>query len=540
MQNQFNFFDPQTENYQALLDFGTLPWWLSDNAKLHFFRPLATLTHYFDYQLWPDNTHMMHAMNMLWYILGLFMIFLCYRQFGINRAVALFALLLVILDISIFHVISWIASRSMLMVISIGFFCLYAYDRGVDSARWYCLSFISLALTLLSAEGAVGICTYLAAYVLAFDQRPWIKRFLAILPFAALTLVWRWLYVKAGFGSSGLDFYIDPSHDLTGFINRAIWLYPGNYFELFSGIDILSGQISNPIRQNFAWAGLGLLAINIWLFWQPLKDNKAFRFFFVASIFSLIPSLTIALSPRTMILPYIAFAIVIAFVFYYLFTGYFTGLKKKLVWVMVAFHGMMHLLLAFTVSAYMTVSLIAADTMDRGNETLPYDLEDKHVVFLNSERPFWLIFLGHELARQQKPLPDSIRILSSAFYPTTITRLSNNVISMTADPGFQFDAKPLTQQTFSGHYAYLTMHLMGLLRNKNELWQTGRARQFDDMAIYVDALFEGKPKTLRIEWYPDKNKPYLWLYWNKDNKAYALFEMPKVGQQVQLPGVFEQ
>ena len=33
--NQFNFFDPQTGNDVAMREYGSLPWWTNDHAMLH-------------------------------------------------------------------------------------------------------------------------------------------------------------------------------------------------------------------------------------------------------------------------------------------------------------------------------------------------------------------------------------------------------------------------------------------------------------------------------------------------------------------------
>ena len=79
LSDQFNFFDPTAENYQSLMNFGMLPWWASEDALLHFFRPLAVITHYIDYKLWPDNLHLMHAFSLFWYGLGICSIYVLLR-----------------------------------------------------------------------------------------------------------------------------------------------------------------------------------------------------------------------------------------------------------------------------------------------------------------------------------------------------------------------------------------------------------------------------------------------------------------------------
>ena len=50
---QFKFFDSDHTDFQAYKTFGGLPWWTAEKGKIHFFRPLATFSHYLDYKLWP-------------------------------------------------------------------------------------------------------------------------------------------------------------------------------------------------------------------------------------------------------------------------------------------------------------------------------------------------------------------------------------------------------------------------------------------------------------------------------------------------------
>ncbi len=534
LSNQFNFFDPRSANYAALKEYGILPWWTSADAKLHFFRPLATATHLIDYALWPDNTHLMHAMNMLWYLLGLCMIFLCFRQLGVKQPIALLAFVFVILDVSTFHVTSWIASRSMLMLIALGFFCLFAYHKGVSSKIWYGLSLLLLGLSFLTAEGAIGICMYLAAYVLVFDERAWRTRFLAILPFALIAVVWRFFYINAGFGAEGLDFYVDPSNDLAAFTHRALTLYPTRFFELFSGIDVMSGQISLDIQKGFFFAGLALFILLVSLLWQPLRSDKTLRFFFVGAMLSLIPALTIALPSRTLLLPNIGFSVVMAFLFFFTCDKAFTGVKKILAWPTVSFLAFMHLLVALVVSLYMFSAITFSDQLDRGESSLPFDTANKHVVFLNAHKPFWLTFFAHEQASKQLPLPASLRILASDFHPMQVERKNKNTIILTADPGFQLDSQPLSAQTFSGHFSYLSMQLMGLLRKTNTPWVLNETHSFNHLSIRVTELINGKPKALEVIWEDDM--PFLWVAWSQKRQQYEEIQLPDINTSIQLGG----
>src|SRR5215831_4306908 len=42
---------------------GHLPWWVSLHLRGAFLRPLAVVSHYFDYLIWPDSPWLMHLHN---------------------------------------------------------------------------------------------------------------------------------------------------------------------------------------------------------------------------------------------------------------------------------------------------------------------------------------------------------------------------------------------------------------------------------------------------------------------------------------------
>ncbi|CAA0114122.1 Uncharacterised protein [BD1-7 clade bacterium] len=547
--NQFNFFNPDTANYSAQINFGMLPWWTDESAKLHFFRPIASLTHWLDYQLWPDNTHLMHLMNMLWYLLGLGAIYALYRTSGLAKPIVVFALLLVILDSSMFHVISWIASRSMLMVIAAGFFCLYAYHQSIHidgrprRIRWYLTSLGALTFALFSAEGGIAICAWLGAYLFTLDQRSWTTRIAHLLPFVVITLVWRGLYQHFGFGAFNLDFYIDPGHNPVAFLDRAVVLLPSNLFELMMGTDLMGGQIRHDIKVPFGIAGLVIAGGLLWLLKIPLKEQPALRFYALATLFSLVPGLTIVLSTRTMIIPFIGFSVLLAAVFYQWSTSVLSRAQAAGSYVVMGYTLLIHGFLATVLAIYMTLTTIdfsGDGDMERGVKSVGVDdYAEKHLVFVNSQKPFWLVFFGVEHAYRGEALPATARVLSSAFTGIEITRPAPQTLIMHAEPAFQFDAASVidTSNEPAGHYAYLTQHLMGLLRSQHTPWHTGLARSLPEMQIFVDALHNGKPATLRIE-LTQPLEDYRFVYWDMDAAAYEPFVLPAVGESIKVKGIF--
>lgn len=544
LSQQFNFFDPNSENYQALKQVGVLPWWTSEHALLHFYRPIATMTHILDYKLWPDNSHLMHLMNLLWYLLGLMAIYFLYKTVELEKPVIFLALLLLILDNSVYQVVTWVAARSMLMLIAFGFVAVAAYHKSLHSKVWYMVSLVFLTLALFSAEGAIGICAYLGAYMFTIDDRPWLKRLVHLLPFVVIVIVWRIYYQAQGFGAFGVDFYIDPGREPLTFLQAASYRFPGNFFELFTSIDIASGQIRADIRKGYAVVGIALLLFMFWLLSGELKQNKKLQFFALASLLALVPGLTIALAPRVMVLPFVGFAVVLAYILYFSATKTFTGSKKISAKFINGYTIVVNIGIAFVLCLFMlynTADYGNKKVLERGSVKLGVENHiDKPVVVLNSMRPFWISFIAYEFDANGENLPQSVRVLSSAFFPIVVTREAGNVLRLVAKPAFQYDPEPLIDlsQQAHGHHAYLTQQLLGLERSAREPWVAGSQFDFDDMSIEVIKLYKGKPAELLIT-LKQPLEDYRFSYWDMSENGYRAFILPELGQSVELEGIFQ-
>ena len=548
--NQFLFFDAENANYKAMLDFGVLPWYMHDETKLHFYRPLSAVLHFIEYKNFPDSPRLMHLISLLWYVFGLWMIYIFYRAVDIKKSIAIFAMLLLILDNSVFHVVSWIAGRNMLLVIALGFAALYAYHRGVSSRFWYFSSVVLLLLSLLAGEGGIGICAYLGAYMFTLDSRTWNKRLLAILPMVAVTIAWRWHYQVNGYGAFSTEFYVDPGHSPLHFLQRALWQFPGNFFELVMGIDTLTGQVRPDVRQNFAYFGIAIFGLLLWLLKKPLQENKSLQFFALACIFSLVPGLAVVLSSRVMILPNIGFAIVLASIFYYSAKGFYSGAQKITASVFIIYGVLMHLVIGFLLAVFITVStmgLLDDDAMKRGGVQLGVDdYADKSLIIMNAEKPFWVPFIAFELEHENKKLPAHLRVISSSFHSLTVKRIDEKTLTISGEPALQLDADAVSDMSDqpAGHYGYLSQRLMGLFRKSDAPWYTGMQRDFDDVRISILSLRDikgigKKPETLEL-YLKNPLTEYSFVYWHKETKNYQTFLLPEIGQEIFIIGVFDE
>ncbi len=178
----FVFLDPKTN--QALMNLGILPWWTLDTVQVSFWRPLAALSLWLDYQLWPDSAVLMHAHNILWYAGLCLVAALTYRRLmGRDLAAGLAAFLFAV---SVTHsgAIAALNARNVLQTAVFGCLTLCLHNRwrrtGWQVGAW--LAPLGLTLSLLSAEAGVATAAYLLAYAVCLERGTWRQRLGSLVP----------------------------------------------------------------------------------------------------------------------------------------------------------------------------------------------------------------------------------------------------------------------------------------------------------------------------------------------------------------------
>ena len=78
--DMFAFIDGDPGRTRQMMDRGILPWWTFEAARLAFWRPLTSLTHWLDFALWPDRPALMHLHNVVWFAALLVVLALTYRR----------------------------------------------------------------------------------------------------------------------------------------------------------------------------------------------------------------------------------------------------------------------------------------------------------------------------------------------------------------------------------------------------------------------------------------------------------------------------
>jgi hypothetical protein len=114
-----------------MVDVGLLPWWTTPDLRIAFFRPLAALTHWLDYRLWPDSAPLMHAHSLLWAALCVAAGTLLYRRLVApdSPMVAGVAAYLFAIDSARGGAMSSLAIRNALIALFFGVLTVLAHVR---------------------------------------------------------------------------------------------------------------------------------------------------------------------------------------------------------------------------------------------------------------------------------------------------------------------------------------------------------------------------------------------------------------------------
>lgn len=318
--NLFSFVHSPAE-VRILREAGVTTWWMSDDFRLDFYRPVASLTHWLDFRLFGEDPVAAHFTSIAWLVASVVLVHRVLSRFIAPRSPAL------LLSVAVFafddsHALNvhWLANRSDVVG---GVFCLAAFIgwlRLREGARFgHLLLFGGFVAALLSKESSVVFPAVVLAHELILPDRPtsavleqlrprvWVHAALFGLVTAYVVA-----YFALGHGPRTL-YYLNPLE------TPLRWI--GQYFRsaLFNAVILATGVplhvlSPSPVREQpvaFA-ASVTVMLSFCGLVWKFLRADRQ-AWFFVAWI--LIAQGIIASAypdSRLLFLPSIAFAYLVA------------------------------------------------------------------------------------------------------------------------------------------------------------------------------------------------------------------------------------
>ncbi|MCG8311574.1 MAG: hypothetical protein MI976_00015 [Pseudomonadales bacterium] len=301
----FSFSSKNLDMLPLAKEYGNVPWWTDDELHVNFWRPLAALTHWFDYQLWPDMPWLMHLHSLLWYLaLGL-LLGKWLQSLRVQGLALWVAMSLYMLDASHIHAIGWLANRNILIATCFGLLSLIQLRRwsrfqsvldgkiteqsNDGSPTALMLSLLFFALALLSAEAGVSLFGIVTAYLLVLDKHGWQKKLAAFFTFALLVIGWRLIYSSLGYGAHHSGFYLDPINSTASFLESLFINGPIMLYEQMVRVPSLSMLMSPAVELNQVMVSVVVLLIAALIF-LPVIRKPLGLFAVLAAVFSMPPA----------------------------------------------------------------------------------------------------------------------------------------------------------------------------------------------------------------------------------------------------------
>jgi hypothetical protein len=524
---------------------GFSPWWASDQIKTNFFRPLSSLTLALDYSLWPDTPLPPHVHSLLWFCLFIVLAYQLYRSISGSAAVAGIGILLLFLDDVFTGPAGWISNRHAVVAMAFGVLCIWLYHRGVSQQKWSTLvgAYFIYAVALLASEMGLVTFAYLFAYFLVMDRNPWADRIKRILPFVAITVIWRLIYTGLGYGASGTLLYIDPLLNPVGFLTQLLTRFPIILFSAV-GLPVVDMLLAFSPHAAAILAALCLVPLGLLVLaaYPLLKTHRASAFWAIGLLGAVVPLVSGIPQNRNLGLVSLGVMALAGQLFVDIATtkkpGPLTTFQRILLKIVTPILLIMYLV----VSPIMVMSnpgftrTSAEDQAHAADFGSAPELAGQHLYVINP--PGAMTFMGGLLPRlfTDKPFPASINYLSSGFEPVYIERLEARTIIVMPEGGYTPLPGPIVDEE-TGMVTQIGMEnvyraLDGFYYNPQNPMRVGQVIALNDVTVEVTEM-TGDGRIARAAFtfaHPLEDDGYLWLLWDEDTSSYERVQMPPVGE----------
>lgn len=524
----FHFLDGGQGMAWRMVERGALPWWTHPQVKSRFLRPITSLTHWLDYQLWPESPVLMHAHSLLWYVLLAAVTLRFFRSFSGGAAWGVLAAMLYAMDDTHATPIGWIANRSAILTTLFGVLAIDAHQRGFPATahpdqpvNWpaACRTGAWLLIALLCGEGAAATCAFLFAFSLVMDRRPLGKRIATLLPVAAVVAGWLAYWKVNGFGAYAVGMYTDPFVQPARFLWELISRLPILFLSALAfppadTVLILTPQSTTTFS---AVAAAVVLLFVIWA-WKWLVRDRSSRFLALAALISALPASTVTPSDRNLMLVTVGIMGLIARTIFLSTTeiaGATTPSRHR--WVaaaLLAFH-LVFAGIAFPVRATMPLGpKRITRQFDIPVDLVPHD-PSKTVVILNNASAFNVAHLPMRLALMNEPIP-RLRILSPSLAGVHIERLDDHTLRV--EPFGPLLYPPIDR----------------VFRGEDFALQAGEVIKLEGMTVYVDEVDGFAPTSYRVQFAAALDDPALvWIKW--EDGTFVPAAAPGPAERITLP-----
>jgi hypothetical protein len=522
-------------------NYGVLPWWTPDSLRIGLWRPVTAFTHWLDYQLYPDSPALMHAQNIAWFAVVVFLVTVLYRKLMGPGWAAGLAGLLFLLDYNTYFPVAFVANRGFILSLCLGLACLYQHHQWRAEQRRSGLiwSGLFLALAVFANEGGASTLAFILAYALVLEPGPLRRRALTLLPALLVIVLWRITYTLCDSGVFHVGGYIDPSKEPLLFarevLPRAIVLLGGQLAQVAPELMLAV----KPSLQPLATLLYGVPVVAALVVFAPwLRRDKTAVFWLMVMLLATIPAATVV--PLGKNLGFVAVGA------YGLIASFLAGVLSRPGWLrhsssyrMLAWAACALLLLAHGPGAVAGRVLVTAGlrpswqnverALDIGS---PPGLENKDVIVINSPSMLALAYLPFAKAHSHQSLPRTLRTLVPGCTSFDVERTDEKtlVIQSKAPDIFACDDVGPVHKLYAVRFSNV---FLGELEFKK-----GERLERRGLVVEILELDAAKlPSRVAFRFNASLDSPtFHWLQFNLQTCSYEPFPVPAVGQRVTVFG----
>lgn len=373
----FSFIDSNPARRLQLFGYSIIPWWVSQDFTLLFFRPLSELTHIIDYRWLTSHIWLMHLHSIAWYGAMLYLLARFYRAFCPERHLAILAFLFFIADATHGFTVGWLANRNAIIaaVFSLAAILLHHHYRETGKTAFLPLSLTCITASFLSAETGIVVGVFLLAYALFLDRAGPVRGLLNLLPALAIFLCWITLYKHYGYGAYGNKaYYVDPLSSPALFLQN---LPAKLLHSLAIHFNPLPVHLIKPfpVLMNIS----GIIYLTLLLIPVFTGSSRHYRFFLTSLLLCIIPITSAELQDRNMLFTGIASAPLLAFCIRHLHRHRPALVARAGIFIILFFHLLVSGLLMLPTSYAPKIMAQSSITAAR---SLPADITSSHVITL--------------------------------------------------------------------------------------------------------------------------------------------------------------
>ena len=221
----FHFWHKDGAALLSQIRSGEVPWIVEPTAKLAFFRPLVSVTHWLEYRFFAGYHAAMHAHSIVWYAILVFAVGRLYLSLGGRRFATVLALVSFAVSSSGAVAAAWVCCRNTLVATAFGAFALTAHHRHRNGRGGRATPIVLFVLSLLSGEMSAGALAFFISYALFVDRAPRGARALSVVPYVALGAAFWGAEIAAGYGAPSTGIYTAPGEGWTSLLRTLLERY---------------------------------------------------------------------------------------------------------------------------------------------------------------------------------------------------------------------------------------------------------------------------------------------------------------------------